>query len=137
MMSDRPFKFIAFKRTNFGLGIVLGFLIWALCEIITGKEEAVDAGFYLPLALLITGIISSLPSPKFFFSGALGIFVGQVAFMAFIPTGFGANLWPITAVMLVPAMLISMFGGVIVYIVSCKRSSGNQESSKYKTTSEP
>ena len=130
-------KFIAFKGTNFGLGIVLGFLIWALCEIITGKEEAVDAGFYLPLALLITGIISSLPSPKFFFSGALGIFVGQVAFMAFIPTGFGANLWPITAVMLVPAMLISMFGGVIVYIVSCKRSSGNQESSKYKTTSEP
>ena len=130
-------KFFAFKRTNFGLGIVLGFLIWALCEIITGKEEAVDAGFYLPLALLITGIISSIPSPKFFFSGALGIFVGQVAFMAFIPTGFGANLWPITAVMLVPAMLISMFGGVIVYIVSCKRSSGNQESSKYKTTSEP
>ena len=130
-------KFFAFKRTNFGLGIVLGFLIWALCEIITGKEEAVDAGFYLPLALLITGIISSLPSPKFFFSGALGIFVGQVAFMAFIPTGFGANLWPITAVMLVPAMLISMFGGVIVYIVSRKRSSGNQESSKYKTTSEP
>ena len=129
-------KFIAFKGTNFGVGIVLGFLIWALCEIITGKEEAVDAGFYLPLALLITGIISSLPSPKFFFSGALGIFVGQVAFMAFIPTGFGANLWPITAVMLVPAMLISMFGGVIVYIVSCKRSSGNQESSKYKTTSE-
>ena len=130
-------KFFAFKRTNFVLGIVLGFLIWALCETITGKEEAVDAGFYLPLALLITGIISSLPSPKFFFSGALGIFVGQVAFMAFIPTGFGANLWPITAVMLVPAMLISMFGGVIVYIVSRKRSSGNQESSKYKTTSEP
>ena len=130
-------KFIAFKGTNFGLGIVLGFLIWALCEIITGKEEAVDAGGYLPLALLITGIISSLPSPKFFFSGALGIFVGQVAFMAFVPTGFGANLWPITAVMLVPAMLISMFGGVIVYIVSRKRSSGNQESSKYKTTSEP
>ena len=130
-------KFIAFKGTNFGLGIVLGFLIWALCEIITGKEEAVDAGFYLPLALLITGIISSLPSPKFFFSGALGIFVGQVAFMAFIPTGFGANLWPITAVMLVPAMLISMFGGVIVYIVSRKRSSGNQESSKDKTSSEP
>ena len=130
-------KFIAFKGTNFGVGIVLGFLIWALCEIITGKEEAVDAGFYLPLALLITGIISSLPSPKFFFSGALGIFVGQVAFMAFIPTGFGANLWPITAVMLVPAMLISMFGGVIVYIVSRKRSSGNQKSSKYKTTSEP
>ena len=130
-------KFFAFKRTNFGLGIVLGFLIWALCEIITGKEEAVDAGFYLPLALLITGIISSIPSPKFFFSGALGIFVGQVAFMAFIPTGFGANLWPITAVMLVPAMLISMFGGVIVYIVSRKRSSGNQESSKNKTSSEP
>ena len=130
-------KFVAFKGTNFGLGIVLGFLIWALCEIITGKEEAVDAGFYLPLALLITGIISSLPSPKFFFSGALGIFVGQVAFMAFIPTGFGANLWPITAVMLVPAMLISMFGGVIVYIVSRKRSSGNQESSKDKTSSEP
>ena len=125
-------KFFAFKRTNFGLGIVLGFLIWALCEIITGKEEAVDAGFYLPLALLITGIISSLPSPKFFFSGALGIFVGQVAFMAFIPTGFGANLWPITAVMLVPAMLISMFGGVIVYIVSGKRSSGNQDLIKDK-----
>ena len=125
-------KFIAFKGTNFGLGIVLGFLIWALCEIITGKEEAVDAGVYLPLALLITGIISSLPSPKFFFSGALGIFVGQVAFMAFIPTGFGANLWPITAVMLVPAMLISMFGGVIVYIVSGKRSSGNQDLIKDK-----
>lgn len=130
-------KFIVFKGTNFGLGIVLGFLIWALCEIITGKEEAVDAGVYLPLALLITGIISSLPSPKFFFSGALGIFVGQVAFMAFVPTGFGANLWPITAVMLVPAMLISMFGGVIVYIVSRKRSSGNQESSKDKNNAAP
>ncbi len=120
-------KFIAFKGTNFGLGIVLGFLIWALCEIITGKEEAVDAGFYLPLALLITGIISSLPSPKFFFSGALGIFVGQVAFMAFIPTGFGANLWPLTAIGLVPAMLISIFGGVIVYTISSKLISRNQK----------
>lgn len=120
-------KFIAFKGTNFGLGIVLGFLIWALCEIITGKEEAVDAGVYLPLALLITGIISSLPSPKFFFSGALGIFVGQVAFMAFIPTGFGANLWPLTAIGLVPAMLISMFGGVIVCTISSKLISRNQK----------
>ena len=120
-------KFVAFKGTNFGLGIVLGFLIWALCEIITGKEEAVDAGFYLPLALLITGIISSLPSPKFFFSGALGIFVGQVAFMAFIPTGFGANLWPLTAIGLVPAMLISMFGGVIVCTISSKLISRNQK----------
>ena len=120
-------KFIAFKGTNFGLGIVLGFLIWALCEIITGKKEAVDAGVYLPLALLITGIISSLPSPKFFFSGALGIFVGQVAFMAFIPTGFGANLWPLTAIGLVPAMLISMFGGVIVYTISSKLISRNQK----------
>mgnify|MGYP001250500988 CR=1 FL=1 len=52
--------------------------------------------------------------------------------MAFVPTGFGANLWPITAVMLVPAMLISMFGGVIVYIVSGKRSSGNQDLIKDK-----
>ena len=127
-------KFIAFKGTNFGLGIVLGFLIWALCEIITGKEEAVDAGVYLPLALLITGIISSLPSPKFFFSGALGIFVGQVAFMAFIPTGFGANLWPLTAIGLVPAMLISMFGGVIVYTISSKLISRNQKLNEDKNS---
>jgi hypothetical protein len=112
-------KFIVFKGTNFGLGIVLGFLIWALCEIITGNEEAVDAGNYLLLALMITGMISSVPSPKYFFSGALGIFVGQVAFMAFVPAkGFGANFWPLTAIGLVPAMLISMFGGIIVYIVS-------------------
>jgi hypothetical protein len=39
--------------------------------------------------------------------------------MAFVPAkGFGANFWPLTAIGLVPAMLISMFGGIIVYIVS-------------------
>ncbi len=122
-------KFIAFKGTNFGLGIVLGFLIWALCETITGKEEAIEAGRYLPLTLLITGMISSLPSPKHLFSGALGIFVGQVAFMAFVPAkGFGANLWPLTAIGLVPAMLISMFGGLIIYIISSKLISRNRKS---------
>ena len=122
-------KFIAFKGTNFGLGIVLGFLIWALCETITGKEEAIEAGLYLPLTLLITGMISSLPSPKHLFSGALGIFVGQVAFMAFVPAkGFGANLWPLTAIGLVPAMLISMFGGLIIYIISSKLISRNRKS---------
>ena len=122
-------KFIAFKGTNFGLGIVLGFLIWALCETITGKEEAIEAGRYLPLTLLITGMISSLPSPKHLFSGALGIFVGQVSFMAFVPAkGFGANLWPLTAIGLVPAMLISMFGGLIIYIISSKLISRNRKS---------
>ena len=131
-------KFIAFKGTNFGVGIVLGFLIWALCEIITGKEEAVDAGFYLPLALLITGIISSLPSPKFFFSGALGIFVGQVAFMAFVPAkGFGANLWPLTAIGLVPAMLISIFGGLIIYTISSKLISRNRKSIENENNASP
>lgn len=129
---------IAFKGINFGLGIVLGFLIWALCEIITGKEEAVDAGFYLPLALLITGIISSLPSPKFFFSGALGIFVGQVAFMAFVPAkGFGANLWPLTAIGLVPAMLISSFGGLIIYTISSKLISRNRKSIENENNASP
>jgi len=114
-------KFITFKGVNFGLGVILGFSIWALSEIITGEEEAIDAGFYLPLTLLITGIIASLPSPKFFFSSCTGIYVGQVAFMAFIQTGSGANLWPITAVMLVPAMLISILGGIIIYIISSTR----------------
>ena len=109
---------IAFKGINFGLGIVLGFLIWALCESITGKEEAVEADGYLSLALLITGMISSVPSPKYFFSGALGIFIGQVVFMAFVPAkGIGANLWPLTAIGLFPAMLISMLGGVFICIL--------------------
>ena len=77
---------------------------------------------------MITGMISSFPSPKYFFSGALGIFVGQVAFMAFVPAkGFGANFWPLTAIGLVPAMLISMFGGVIVYTISSKLISRNQK----------
>ncbi len=131
-------KFIAFKGTNFGVGIVLGFLIWALCETITGKEEAIEAGLYLPLTLLITGMISSLPSPKHLFSGALGIFVGQVAFMAFVPAkGFGANLWPLTAIGLVPAMLISMFGGLIIYIISSKLIFRNQKLIEDKNNTAP
>ena len=123
-------ELFAFQRGNFFRGLILGFLIWAICEPITGEEEAIDAGVYLPLALLITGIIASFPSPKYCFSAALGIYVGQVVFMAFIPTGFGADFWPITAIFLVPAMLISMFGGVVAYIISRIRSSGNQESIK-------
>jgi len=61
---------------------------------------------------------------------SLGIYVGQVIFMAFIPTGFGADYWPITAIFLIPAVLISMFGGLIAYIISRKRISGNQPSTK-------
>jgi len=122
-------KLFTFHRKNFFCGLILGFLIWAICEPITGEEEAVDAGVYLPLGLLIMGIIASFPSPKHTFAAALGIYVGQVIFMAFIPTGFG-SLWPITAIFLIPAMLISMFGGVIACIISCKRRSGNQKSIK-------
>ncbi len=124
-------KLFVFQRGNFFRGLILGFLSWAICEPITGEEEAVDAGLYLPLALLITGIIASFPSPKHCFSAALGIYVGQVVFMAFVPTGFG-SLWPITAIFLVPAMLISMLGGFIAYIISRKRRTGNQKSTKDK-----
>ncbi|MCP4846824.1 MAG: hypothetical protein GY899_02625 [Verrucomicrobiaceae bacterium] len=124
-------KLFVFQRGIFFRGLILGFLIWAICEPITGEEEAIDAGIYLPLGLLITGIIASFPSPKHCFSAALGIYVGQVVFMAFVPTGFG-SLWPITAIFLVPAMLISMLGGLIAYIISRKRRPGNQKPIKDK-----
>ena len=102
--------------------------MWALCDIITGESEPVDAGLYLPLALLLSGVIASMPSPKQFLSGVAGIYIGQVVAMALLgSSGSGANLWPLTAVMMVPLMGVSILGGLITCVVFSRSSFARQQ----------
>ena len=121
-------QFSRVSRGNVVLGIVSGFLMWALCDIITGQSEPVDAGLYLLVALLLSGVIASMPSPKQFLSGVAGIYIGQVVGMAFLgSSGSGANLWPLTAVMMVPLMGVSILGGLITCVVFSRVSSARQQ----------
>ena len=77
---------------------------------------------------LSSGVIASMPSPKQFLSGVAGIYIGQVVGMAFLgSSGSGANLWPLTAVMMVPLMGVSILGGLIACVVFSRVSSARQQ----------
>ena len=71
--------FFRTRKETFGWGIILGFLIWRLCEYVTGESEAWEAGPYLPVALIITGILVSVPCPSTLLSGAGGFILGRLS----------------------------------------------------------
>jgi len=104
---------------NLVIGVTAGFLIWLLSMPLIGQAEPWDGegvGFvYYPLALLLAGVLSALPSPKYFVVGSLGVFLGQlIQIILFQPSG---GLWLVGLVFILLYLLASLLGGGIVYLV--------------------
>lgn len=110
--------FFRTRKGAFGWGIILGFLIWRLCEYVTGESEAWEAGPYLPVALIITGILVSVPCPRHFAFGCGGLYLGQVIGLASLDGGAGADLWILGAILALPLMVIPLSCGAIALAVS-------------------
>ena len=97
-------------------GLAGGFLIWFLSPIITGQQEAWDAGngYYL-CSLCACGIIFSLYSPRYFWAVAIGVFVGQLVYILLIlEHGY---LHPLGMLFCFFDSLIALWSGMFVFIV--------------------
>lgn len=111
------------SKLNIIIGFICGFLIWALSKIIIGVSEPWDAEgiaiLYYPVSLLLAGVISALPSSKHFILGCVGIYCGQVAqVLLFRASG---PLWLIGAFYGLVFLLLSVLGGLIVYVIKRSR----------------
>src|SRR3990172_9602457 len=86
-MRDHPY----FRATiQFFWGCLLGAAIWALSPTFTGHAEPWDAShtYYFQIALLLAGAFAAGVWPAGFCIGALGVYLGQLAYMwLFLPKG--------------------------------------------------
>ena len=74
---------------TFVAGFVLGALIWWASPFVTEQREPWDAplGYYIA-ALIVTGFVAALLSPRHFWLAPVGIYLGQSVYaVAFLPTG--------------------------------------------------
>lgn len=106
---------------QFLCGLVVGAAIWWLSPTVTGHAEPWDAegwsgvGSYYHVALLIAGALAACVWPPGFVIGALGVYVGQVAYMLlFLNAG---PLLPVGIVMLAGQTSFALVGGMATYAI--------------------
>jgi hypothetical protein len=72
----------AFIMVRIFLGVTLGWAVWAMSPLVTGKIEPWDSNtLYYSGSLFIAGMLSTLFWKSGFYWGPLGIFAGQTAFL--------------------------------------------------------
>ncbi len=92
------------------LSFFLGASIWILSPLISGQEEAFDAGTYYWVALFFAGIIPALIEPRRFYIWPLFVIGGQILFTlpATLTSPFGVLGW-IFIVILSPVIFVGSF----------------------------
>lgn len=97
-----------------GLSLFLGASIWILSPLITGHEEAFDAGAYYWIALLAAGMIPALLEPRRFYIWPLPVIGGQILFTlpATLNSPFGPLGW-IFILILSPVIFVGSFVGFL------------------------
>ena len=98
----------------FAVGFLIGALIWHLAPRLVGKVEAWDAFGYYALSLLAAGVVAALCSPKHFLLAPVGIFWGQVAYIALFLRGDG--LWVIGLIFGAVLCVVPLLGSGAVYL---------------------
>ena len=102
------------KHVNMIVGLVLGALIWALSPALTGFREPWDGSLaYYFGGLFLAGVISTVPSPRQWWRGPLGVYLGQYIFILIAHGGLG-NLWPMSLLLGVVFSIPAWIGSGIV-----------------------
>ena len=102
----------------FGLGAVLGALIWFLSPLLAGHDEPWDApSNYYRYALIAAGFVPACFSAQRFWLAAVGAWLGQmVAFLFGVvhpaEPVVGVSFWPLGLVFLCFYSLLSLLGAV-------------------------
>ncbi|HZL72971.1 MAG TPA: hypothetical protein VFC86_10950 [Planctomycetota bacterium] len=108
------------------LGIVFGWLIWEFSLTFTGLVEPWDSKeLYYWWALFLSGVVASLPSPRWFWCAAMGVCLGQSAYLMSNATG---PLWPLGLGFGALFSGVAMFGGWCVFLIARLLRKGRGES---------
>ncbi len=101
-------------------GIACGAIVWALSEPLTGMREPFDSpSYYYVVAMFVAGILSTLPTPRYWWAAVVGIFLGERIYaFAMLPETrdwllIGIYMGLLTLTWLPPAL-----GASIVYVVN-------------------
>lgn len=108
------------------LGAMLGASIWAFAVEITGAREPFDGSMpAYALASFAAGAASALPSPRYWWLGALSVYLGEqlYAFVAFPDT----RVWFLFGLFvnaLIPTWIFAAAGAFATRVVAKSRSGG-------------
>ena len=98
------------------IGMGMGALIWAFAPMITGHKEPWDGSPALYFGMLfVAGAICAIPNPRAWWTGVIGIYVGQWAYVLLIQGG--GNLWFIGMIIGAIFMIPAVGGGLLVWCV--------------------
>ncbi|PLX26921.1 MAG: hypothetical protein C0600_10565 [Ignavibacteria bacterium] len=100
------------QHANIILGILVGAFYITLDHF--GLWDLEKDMYVLIGAPFIMGLISAIPSPRHWWKGILGVYIGQ--WMMIFATGTAGNIWPIAmAFQAVLTAICGLPGGAIVY----------------------
>ncbi len=100
-------------------GIACSAIVWGLSVPLTGMREPFDSPtYYYVVAMFVSGILATLPAPRYWWVAVVGIFLGERIYMfVMLPENRGWLLFSIYMGLLTLTWLPSALGAVIVYIV--------------------
>jgi len=99
------------------LSVTIGFVIWWLSPEFTGTVEPWDSeSAYMPLSLIIGGLVVGAIGGAPIWRWSVGIYVGEVLSMLarqITDPGIGANLMPLGVIFLIGYTLPSLLGSAL------------------------
>lgn len=101
-------------------GLAFGALVWALSIPITGQREPFDGPIlYYALSTFLAGAFGALPSPRHWWLGLLGVYLGQhlYALIAY-PDTRAWFLFGLVVNAMIPTWLFAAAGALTVFLVS-------------------
>lgn len=115
-------RFKSEKLICFGIGAILGALIWFLSPVLTGHAEPWDGGAYYWVALFFAGLIGYAVYPRSILMTIIGIYIGQL--LALLIVGMGP-LFLVGTVLLAVYSLVALSGAWVVKLVRNASYSGS------------
>jgi len=102
------------------VGFILGASIWLGSPMITGTHEPWDSsGAYFYVMLMASGVILALPSRRWFWTGLIGLYLGQLLVMIVRPQGGQMSApWWVGIMMLALFWLIAVGAAFVAVSVS-------------------
>ena len=107
------------------LGSGLGVLIWMLSPLLAGHVEPWDGQeHYYPVALFVSGALASLSSPRSFVWAAVGVFLGQSAWLLHLLSGEPSAFGPLGLIFVAAYSAVALAGGFCVWKIFGRNQGG-------------